>query len=128
LPDIDLVGEVDFLEVVYEDVDLDLPCAADRQGQAIDAPAGVGPEFRLTFDQGCGIPPAEREAIFEPFYRLDASRNFDSAGSGLGLALTRQIVEAHGGRITASDAPGGGTRMKVLLPLAESRGGGNKTQ
>ena len=69
-------------------------------------------------DRGGGIPPAEREAIFEPFYRLDMSRNTATEGTGLGLALTRQIVEAHGGRITACDAPGGGTRMRVLLPLA----------
>jgi len=69
-------------------------------------------------DHGRGIPLAEREAIFEPFYRLDASRNVATGGSGLGLALTRQIVEAHDGRITAGDAPAGGTRMLVLLPLA----------
>jgi len=69
-------------------------------------------------DHGRGIPPAEREAIFEPFYRLDASRNVSTGGTGLGLALTRQIVEAHDGRISAGDAPTGGTRMRVLLPLA----------
>lgn len=69
-------------------------------------------------DHGPGIPPGEREAVFEPFYRLERSRNRASGGTGLGLALTRQIVEAHGGRITATDAPGGGTRMRVLLPLA----------
>ncbi len=72
----------------------------------------------LVDDQGRGIPRSEREAIFEPFYRLDTSRSFDSGGSGLGLALTRQIVDAHGGRVTAGDAPKGGTRMRVLLPLA----------
>lgn len=69
-------------------------------------------------DHGGGIPPAEREAIFEPFYRVDTSRNLETGGTGLGLALTRQIVEAHDGRITAGDAPGNGTRMRVLLPLA----------
>lgn len=68
-------------------------------------------------DSGKGIPAAEREAIFEPFYRLESSRSRQSGGTGLGLALTRQIVEAHGGRITALEAPGGGTRMKVILPL-----------
>jgi signal transduction histidine kinase len=70
-------------------------------------------------DSGRGIPPNEREAIFEPFYRLDAARNLESGGTGLGLALTRQIVEAHGGRITAGTSPGGGNRMHVVLPLAK---------
>jgi two-component system osmolarity sensor histidine kinase EnvZ len=71
----------------------------------------------LVDDHGRGIPKSERQAIFEPFYRLDTSRNLANGGSGLGLALTRQIVEAHGGRVTAGDAPHGGTRMRVLLPL-----------
>jgi signal transduction histidine kinase len=69
-------------------------------------------------DHGKGIPAEEREVVFEPFYRLDASRSRESGGTGLGLALTRQIVEAHDGRITALEAPGGGTRMQVMLPLA----------
>lgn len=72
----------------------------------------------LVDDTGPGIQPGEREAIFEPFYRLEPSRNRQSGGSGLGLALTRQIVEAHGGRITADAAPGGGARFRVLLPAA----------
>jgi len=74
-------------------------------------------ELRID-DRGCGIPKDEREAIFEPFYRLDTARNLERVGSGLGLTLTRQIVEAHGGGVSASDAPQGGTRMRVLLPLA----------
>jgi len=69
-------------------------------------------------DRGAGIPASEREAIFEPFYRLEPSRSRDSGGSGLGLALARQIVEAHGGRITADAAPAGGARFRVLLTLA----------
>jgi len=68
-------------------------------------------------DNGEGIPIHERETVFEPFYRLENSRNRASGGTGLGLALTRQIVEAHGGRITAGEAPGGGARLRVLLPL-----------
>jgi signal transduction histidine kinase len=69
-------------------------------------------------DHGKGIPASERETVFEPFYRLENSRNRASGGTGLGLALTRQIVEAHGGRISAGEAPGGGARLRVLLPLA----------
>jgi signal transduction histidine kinase len=74
----------------------------------------------LVDDPGRGIPKAEREAVFEPFYRLDPSRNFETGGSGLGLALSRQIVEAHAGRIMVADRPGGGARLRVMLPLGRS--------
>ncbi len=69
-------------------------------------------------DDGPGIAPADREAIFEPFTRLDAARARDHGGVGLGLYLCRQIAHAHGGTITAEDRPGGarGARLVVTLP------------
>ena len=72
-------------------------------------------------DDGPGIPPDEREAVFEPFYRGDPSRSRDTGGTGLGLAIVRQIVEAHGGRITAGEVPantagGTGARIEITLP------------
>lgn len=71
----------------------------------------------LTFeDDGPGIPPAERESVFEPFYRLDTSRNMTTGGSGLGLAITKQIVEAHGGSIHLDDSEIGGARFQIALP------------
>jgi len=66
-------------------------------------------------DDGPGIPEAERERIFERFYRADASRT--GPGAGLGLAIARWIAEQHGGRIVASDAPTGGAGLVVDLPL-----------
>jgi two-component system osmolarity sensor histidine kinase EnvZ len=69
-------------------------------------------------DDGPGIAADEREAVFEPFYRLDGSRNRDSGGSGLGLAIARQVVAGHGGRISVDDSPLGGTRMQVKLPVS----------
>lgn len=69
-------------------------------------------------DQGPGIPALERAAIFEPFYRIDPSRSRETGGAGLGLAIARVIVEAHGGRISAEAAPQGGARIRVVLPAA----------
>jgi two-component system, OmpR family, osmolarity sensor histidine kinase EnvZ len=67
-------------------------------------------------DRGPGIPAGERETVFEPFYRLEPSRNRDSGGAGLGLTIVRQIAEGHRGSVTISDRPGGGARLSVRLP------------
>jgi signal transduction histidine kinase len=69
-------------------------------------------------DRGPGIPAAERSKVFEPFYRLDLSRNRDSGGAGLGLTIVRQIVESRHGTVTIEDRPGGGLRLRVRLPRA----------
>jgi signal transduction histidine kinase len=65
-------------------------------------------------DTGEGIDPAALEQVFEPFWRGDAARS--SAGSGLGLALAKRIVEALGGQIQVQSEPAGGARFAVLLP------------
>jgi signal transduction histidine kinase len=67
-------------------------------------------------DNGPGIAPPYREAVFDPFYRIEPSRNRETGGSGLGLAIARQIIEAHGGTIVATDSPMGGARFVVTLP------------
>ncbi|WP_238122125.1 MULTISPECIES: ATP-binding protein [unclassified Xanthobacter] len=67
-------------------------------------------------DRGPGIPPAARELVFEPFQRLEPSRNRDSGGAGLGLTIVRQIVAGHGGQVIIADRPGGGAQVRVLLP------------
>jgi two-component system osmolarity sensor histidine kinase EnvZ len=75
-------------------------------------------------DRGPGVPAAEREHIFEPFLRLDASRNRDRGGTGLGLAIAHQFVQGHGGTITVEDRPGGGARFRVRLPRVEGLAAG----
>ncbi|HKO98245.1 MAG TPA: ATP-binding protein [Pyrinomonadaceae bacterium] len=77
---------------------------------------------RLTIeDEGPGIPAELRERVFDKFFR--AMRNGDSVGhkpgTGMGLAIARGIVEAHGGRIWIEDAEGSGTRMVILLPTRD---------
>jgi signal transduction histidine kinase len=68
-------------------------------------------------DEGPGIPPEQREAMLEPFVRLETSRNRRTGGAGLGLAVVRNLVEAHGGAVRIGDAPAGGARFTVSLPL-----------
>jgi len=67
-------------------------------------------------DRGPGIPEADRERILEPFERLEASRGRDTGGAGLGLAIVREIVDAHGGRLVIAPRPGGGSRFGIVLP------------
>ncbi len=69
-------------------------------------------------DHGPGIPPEHAERVFERFYRVDASRTRDSGGSGLGLAIVAAIVSSHDGRVTVRETPGGGTTVRVELPVA----------
>ena len=68
-------------------------------------------------DDGPGIPVERREDAFRPFYRLDESRNQDTANSGLGLAIARDIARSHGGDIQLDRSPLGGLRATVTLPL-----------
>ncbi|WP_339541047.1 ATP-binding protein [Pseudomonas sp. RA_5y_Pfl1_P24] len=67
-------------------------------------------------DDGIGIPPDQRDRIFEPFYRLDRSRDRATGGFGLGLAISRRALEAQGGTLTALASPLGGARFRVWLP------------
>ena len=76
-----------------------------------------GEWLRFTMqDDGPGIPPDQRERVFDRFYRTDAARDRASGGAGLGLAIVRAIVEAHGGRVLASTSAAGGARFDLELP------------
>jgi signal transduction histidine kinase len=67
-------------------------------------------------DQGPGIPEAELGRVLEPFYRLEESRNRETGGVGLGLAIAHSIVQAHGGRLTLTNRPAAGLRASIVLP------------
>ncbi|HEY2533130.1 MAG TPA: ATP-binding protein [Xanthobacteraceae bacterium] len=68
-------------------------------------------------DDGPGIPADERENVFAPFYRLERSRNRDTGGAGLGLAVARTVAREHGGDITLCNIDGGGLRAQLELPV-----------
>jgi len=68
-------------------------------------------------DHGPGIDPEHAARVFERFYRVDASRGRSSGGSGLGMAIVAAIVTAHDGSVTLFETPGGGTTVRVVLPV-----------
>jgi signal transduction histidine kinase len=69
------------------------------------------------WDSGPGVPPSERERIFERLVRLDHGRAGDAGGSGLGLAIARGFARAHGGELTCEDPRGRGAMFRLVLPL-----------
>ncbi|WP_043254632.1 sensor histidine kinase [Streptomyces sp. Tu6071] len=69
-------------------------------------------------DDGPGVPPAERDRVFERFVRLDDARTRDEGGAGLGLAIARDAAHRHGGSLVAGERPGGGAEFVLRVPLA----------
>ncbi len=67
-------------------------------------------------DEGPGIPETDRQRVFEPFVRLESSRNEATGGTGLGLTLVKAIAEGHGGAVMLESRPGGGLRARMHLP------------
>jgi signal transduction histidine kinase len=72
-------------------------------------------ELRIQ-DEGPGIPADELEKVFEPFYRVEGSRNRDTGGTGLGLAIARSVAELHGGSIVLANRAEGGLEVRLTLP------------
>jgi signal transduction histidine kinase len=70
----------------------------------------------LVEDEGPGIPEDDRQRVFEPFVRLEGSRNEATGGTGLGLTLVKAIAEGHGGAVQLENRPGGGLRARMHLP------------
>lgn len=87
-----------------------------REAAVTLATAAGGVEVCID-DRGPGIPPEQRERVFDPFARLESSRSRETGGVGLGLSIARSLARSHGGDVTLHTAPGGGLRAKVTLPL-----------
>jgi signal transduction histidine kinase len=94
---------------------------AVRYGKAAEVSLTQVPGFAVitVADKGPGLPEDQLEAVFEPFVRLEASRNRDTGGVGLGLAIARTIIQAHGGTIQLRNRNGGGLNAVVRLPIDE---------
>ncbi len=86
-------------------------------GTAVEVSSGPGPQYAIR-DHGPGIPVAQRETLFERFRRGDRR---EGGGRGLGLAIVRAIMRAHGGRVDIADPPGGGAAIRLVFrPMAAS--------
>jgi signal transduction histidine kinase len=68
-------------------------------------------------DEGPGVPADERDSVWQRFHRLERDRGTHKAGSGIGLAIVREIITSHGGRCWVENAAGGGARFVVEAPL-----------
>ena len=90
----------------------------DRNGQIVIALGKIGACWRLSIDDSApGVAAEELVRLTEPLYRADASRSRTHGGAGLGLAIAKMIVIAHGGTLSAQASDLGGVRMEVLLPV-----------
>ena len=79
--------------------------------------SAAGAAIVTVSDDGPGIPVAELERVFDPFYRLDKARSLEPGGSGLGLAIARNVMRAHGGEIVLRNRDTGGLVARLSLPL-----------
>lgn len=92
--------------------------SGDAAGIHVSAKIRADKEIQISVrDSGPGIAEQHIERIFEPFYRVDEARTRSSGGHGLGLAIAASAVRRHGGRISASNRPGGGLEVRVVLPV-----------
>jgi two-component system, OmpR family, sensor kinase len=88
-----------------------------EEGQILLSARAAGSSLVVSVDDdGPGIPPEDRERVFDRFHRRDSARDRDTGGSGLGLGIARAIVIAHGGRIWVDSSPLGGARVSFSLP------------
>jgi len=89
----------------------------------------TGDALRLRIrDHGPGMPSRELENVFEPFYRLEGSRNRETGGTGLGLSIARDIARAHGGEVCLRNHEDGGLEAILTLPWTRSQNAATERQ
>jgi signal transduction histidine kinase len=114
-------GDVDRLSQVLDNL-LDNAIRYSPEGSKVTVEIGLSEnECECAVrDYGAGIPAQHLPFIFERFYRADASRNRQSGGAGLGLAIVRALIVAQGGRISAESNTGQGTSIRFWLPRSDN--------
>jgi signal transduction histidine kinase len=118
-----LAGDAQALQQVVSNLlDNALKYSPEDRPVAVSLMAGDAVVTLRVRDQGCGIPASERERIFDEFYRVESGDTQRASGTGLGLALVRRAVAAHGGRIEVESEVGRGSAFTVTLPLSLSGG------
>jgi two-component system OmpR family sensor kinase len=112
-----LLGNRDLLRSAVENVLRNAVRYSPKDAQVLVSIIRVNSGLEVLIrDRGPGVPPADLSRIFEPFYRVAESRDRDSGGEGIGLAITSQVMKAHGGSAQAANAPGGGLEIRLSLP------------
>jgi signal transduction histidine kinase len=95
----------------------------DGQAVTVGVDPVTGDRVRIWVqDQGPGVPPSERERIWDQFWRLERDRGSSVAGTGIGLSVVRELATLHGGRVYVEGAPGGGARFVIELPAVAAPG------
>jgi signal transduction histidine kinase len=115
----DVMGDRAMLAQVFQNLIGNAVKFSDGRSPVVRVRAEPEGEHRVRVsveDEGIGIAPEEADRIFRPFHRLHGEDRYE--GSGIGLAICRRVVEAHGGRIWAEPRPEGGTAFRLTLPLA----------
>jgi signal transduction histidine kinase len=115
--DVCVVGDPDALQLLYLHLLDNAIKFSPEGGRVCVRLRDAGPVVQVEVsDTGIGIPPEYHERIFERFYQVDSSTTRAFGGAGLGLAISKRIVEAHGGRISVQSTPGQGSTFAFVLP------------
>lgn len=118
-PELFISADADKLEVVIYNL-LSNAFKFSADGKQIEILAQSAKEDNLLsitiIDQGCGVPHEDLEQIFELYYESETAKNKNLKGTGIGLALVKELVVLHGGTIVAANRPGGGLLIELLLP------------
>lgn len=115
----DAVGNLVTNAISYSPVDSRVVVATKRVADTVEI---------LVADQGIGISDADRERIFERFYRADDARSRATGGSGLGLSIVKHAVTRHGGNVRVWSAPGKGSTFTISLPLSDAAAASAKSK
>ena len=106
-----------FLQMLSDVVDNARKYTPDHGRVSVETSSHDGRLIIRIRDTGIGIPDGSKSMVFEPFYRVDASRSRETGGSGLGLVFASDVVKLHEGTVEVGDNPGGGTVFSLSFPL-----------